>query len=474
MGGVEAAARRRIQSRNVAFQTRLAEIPSYFLRRVAGPVLKSIPGARESARVSMNTLFRIALLPFGRNRRAGVAAEAADLVAQTDQLNDAAERYFATHDAHEFILGKPFSDEASFPRHLISLGALLQGLRLTRRDVVLEFGAGACWVSHFLNRYGCKTISVDVSRTALDLGREAFRRDPATNWDLDPQFLPYDGHRLPLADATCTRIIVVDAFHHIPNQRAILAEFHRVLTGDGIVAMSEPGKGHAETEASRKEVSKYGVLENELVIEDVGALARACGFRAAHVLVSSAESPWEIPADDLGPFIQGKGFTRFWEYHSDALLASHYLVLYKGDPRPSTRQPKALGAHIKVRRGAKGVRMRAGQPVDVRVTLVNTAESRWLAAEGEGWTRLGGHLYRLGESAELVDFDWLRVSLPRDVEQHERMSLTVTLPPIERPGSYQLVLDMVVEGVMWFGDRGSKTTTIDLQVDDGRDEGRQG
>jgi SAM-dependent methyltransferase len=458
----------------VAFQRRLTEIPSFFLRRVAGPALKRIPFAREGARLSMNTMFRVALLPFGRNRRAGVPREAADLVARTDQLNDAAERYFATTGAREFILGKPFSDEAAFPRHLISLGILLRGLRLTRRDIVLEFGAGSCWVSHFLNRYGCRTISVDVSKTALDMGREAFHRDPATNWDLQPEFLVYDGHRLPLADRSCTRIIVVDAFHHIPNQREILTEFHRVLADDGIVAMSEPGKGHADTEASRKEVAEYGVLENELVIEDVGALARACGFRAAQLAIASPESPWEIPAEDLGPFIQGKGFTRFWEFHSDALLASHYLLLYKGDPRPSTRQPKTLGARMRVRSRSKTVRTRAGAMTPVRLTLTNTADSRWLAAEGEGWTRLGAHLYRDGEPPELVDYDWLRAALPHDVEQHERISMKVDLPAIATPGTYRVDFDMVVEGVMWFGDRGVRTTTLTLQVEEPPRGTRQG
>ena len=49
--------------------------------------------------------------------------------------------------------------------------------------------------NHFLNRYGCKTIAVDVSATALRLGRTLFERDSATRWDLEPEFLVYDGHR---------------------------------------------------------------------------------------------------------------------------------------------------------------------------------------------------------------------------------------------------------------------------------------
>jgi ubiquinone/menaquinone biosynthesis C-methylase UbiE len=58
-------------------------------------------------------------------------------------------------------------------------------------------------------------------------------------------FLPYDGQTLPVADASVDRIVLYDAFHHIPNQERLLREMRRVLRPDGIVAMSEPGRGHS-------------------------------------------------------------------------------------------------------------------------------------------------------------------------------------------------------------------------------------
>jgi ubiquinone/menaquinone biosynthesis C-methylase UbiE len=82
-----------------------------------------------------------------------------------------------------------------------------------------------------------------VSSTALDLGKELFERDPRTNWALDPQFVAYDGHSIPLDDAVCERVIFSDSFHHIPNQRRVLDEVYRLLRPDRSVAMSEPGRG---------------------------------------------------------------------------------------------------------------------------------------------------------------------------------------------------------------------------------------
>ena len=87
---------------------------------------------------------------------------------------------------------------------------------------MLEIGAGSCWLSLFLNRYGCKTIAIDVSATALSIGRMVFDRDPSTNWELGPAFIVYDGHTLPAPDASIDRIVLYDAFHHIPNQRQLL------------------------------------------------------------------------------------------------------------------------------------------------------------------------------------------------------------------------------------------------------------
>src|SRR5690606_20531808 len=106
----------------------------------------------------------------------------------------------------------------------------------------------------------------------------------------------------------------------------------------------------------------------------------------------------------------------------------------------------------------------AGQPLRVTLDVQNTAETRWLAAEEEGWTRIGAHLYRAGEPDELIDFDWVRVALPRDLAQYERVALPVQLPPLSDAGIYRIVFDIVVEGVLWFGDRGSPTTSLTLSV----------
>ena len=204
--------------------TRIARSP----RRLVESVLGKILGA-------------IMRVTFPTNRRVGPSRE---LVAKTDEYNLAAERYYADRDDGEYQIGKPFSDPFELPQYLFNAGILIHAMKVGPGDTVAEIGAGACWLSHFLNLYGCRTLAMDVSGTALEQGRERFRRDPRTRWNLEPQFLTYDGHALPASDQSCERIVLHDAYHHLPNQAELLTEMARILRPGGIVAMSEPSRGN--------------------------------------------------------------------------------------------------------------------------------------------------------------------------------------------------------------------------------------
>lgn len=387
------------------------------------------------------------------------------ILARTDELNEAAERYYAEYPEPEFILGKPFVEESYFPKRLFDLGVLFHALRLAPGDVVLELGAGTCWVSHFLNRYGCKTVSVDVSKTALALGREYFRRDSHTRWDLEPDFLVYDGRRLPLADRSCDRIVINDAFHHLPNPQEVLHEMARVLVDGGIVAMSEPGPGHADSQESIREVETTGVLENEIVLDELDEMARRSGFDGASLLPLSLDGVHEVPVSVLGQAAESEVMVERWlSLHA----GPRYIVLHKGAWVPTSRRAEGLAAEIEVVAPRAPWRAAPGESLSLRVRVRNRGTARWLATaeERKGWTRLGVHLYRDGGGfpGEVVDFDWLRVSLGPDLDPGEERVLDVTLPAIEAAGDYRLVFDLVAEQVLWLAQRGSRTADGALHV----------
>jgi hypothetical protein len=318
-----------------------------------------------------------------------------------------------------------------------------------------------------LNLFGCTTVSVDVSSTALALGRLAFERDARTRWDLEPQFVAYDGMKLPLADGYCDRVVINDAFHHVPNQRQLLAEMHRVLKPDGLVAMSEPGTGHASTHRSIAE-SESGVLENELVLEDVAALAESCGFRHVSVVLSAPTVQVQIPARDLGAFMGGRGFAGYWKVFCSGLEQHHYILCHKNPPALDTRRPAVLSASITALM-PRAVTTVVRQPAPLVLRVVNSGDTTWLARQGQGWTRVGAHLYATGAARTLVDFDWVRVSLPKNVAPGEQVDLDVQLPGLDEPGSYEVVFDVVLEGISWFAESGSATHAMPLTVTSSRE-----
>ena len=44
------------------------------------------------------------------------------------------------------------------------------------------------------------------------------------------------------------------------------------------------------------------------------------------------------------------------------------------------------------------------------------------------------------------------------------MTIDVTLPSLNEPGDYAVTFDLVVEGVTWFGNRGSSPAELELHV----------
>jgi SAM-dependent methyltransferase len=435
-----------------------------YIRRLIQPLFRRQPRLRALALDLIDIAVRPVLTPFTLSRsQRSHTEEAAE--ARTDSYNIAAETHWATHADRRHAMDKPFSEPESLARRFIDIGTLFDGLRLQPGDTVLEIGAGSCWLSLFLNRYGCKTIAVDVSPTALSIGRMVFDRDPNTNWDLEPAFLVYDGHRLPVPDASVDRIVLYDAFHHIPNQRQLLTEMRRVLRPDGIVGMSEPGRGHASSASTLAEAAT-GVLENELSLEDVADAALRAGFRETRVIVASDSPLMEVDALKLRAFMGGRGFARYWRNLRAALDGHHYILLFAGDPEPTTGRPRRLRANITSVGATTPLRAKPDESIELRFDLYNSGDSRWLHRSDHrpGWTRFGGHLYRENQARTLIDFDWLRVALPGDVMPERSIQVVAQLPPVHESGRYVIDFDLVVEGVNWFADRGSMPLTIQYEV----------
>ena len=98
------------------------------------------------------------------------------------------------------------------------------------------------------------------------------------------------------------------------------------------------------------------------------------------------------------------------------------------------------------------------------VRVKNVSAVTWLARERGGsphQVSLGNHW--LDSSGKTVINDDARTALLRDLKPGESVELPLTVNA-PTPGSYLLEVDMLQEGVTWFGLVGSQTVKIPVEV----------
>lgn len=159
-------------------------------------------------------------------------------------------------------------------------------LDLQLRDLVLDLGAGPCWVSEWLQRFNLCTVSVDISWEMLRVGRDRLPRPTVVAGDLE---------HLPFPGETFDKAVCLNAFHHVPDMPKGLAEIRRVLKPGGRVLFSEPGRGHAERETSTRAAGEFGVAEQDILVAEFLRNCLASGFsRAVIKPMSYAISAFEL------------------------------------------------------------------------------------------------------------------------------------------------------------------------------------
>jgi SAM-dependent methyltransferase len=133
------------------------------------------------------------------------------------------------------------------------------------RGLALDIGAGNCWMTRYLDRWGFDAIALDINCSEIDGLRagQKFINEGA-------RFLRARStmERLPFVSGRIRLVATSASFHYASNFRAALAEFKRVLTPGGMIAITdtpvyrEPGSG--ERMVSERVVEfrqKYGIAE---------------------------------------------------------------------------------------------------------------------------------------------------------------------------------------------------------------------
>lgn len=377
-----------------------------------------------------------------------------------EELNQKAEQYFAGTKSFESQLAKPFGSFADAPAMLINLGVLLAGMRLTPGLVVLDFGAGTGWLSRRLAEMGCRMIVADVSQTALDVARRHYEEIGlmATN---PPRFLRFDGETIELADESVDRILCFDSFHHVPNPDRVIRELGRILKPGGIAGFSEPGPQHSRSAQSQFEMRAYGVVENDVDIDAIWGEAQAAGFTDLTLAAFNGD-PKHLSLDRFHELIRGGAALAETAHATRHFLENVHVFFLKkaGSEALDSTQAEGLAAQLSVELLAPP---RAGVPLRVRATVANSGTASWLPSKvSPGGVWLGCHLYSGGQ---LVNLDQHRQDLgtANHIAPGETVTVSFEMSPLPA-GEHDLEFDCVAEGVTWFGQRGSQTARLQLQI----------
>ena len=115
-------------------------------------------------------------------------------------------------------------------------------------------------------------------------------------------------------------------------------------------------------------------------------------------------------------------------------------------------------------------KLRAGQKEVVTLKVKNLSDVVWWQRGGETNDRSDNKFY-IAAGNHWLDKDGKRTSdweghngLPKDLKPGEEAEMTLQITAPKQPGEYTLSLDMVQEGVSWFGEKGSATTKAKVTV----------
>ena len=360
-----------------------------------------------------------------------------------------ADEYFERVPQETLGAAKPFSSPENALDILPKLQAMLYSAKLYKGARVLDFGAGAGWLSRALVTMGLHPTALDVSttvlRTAKEIAEQRLERKAADRI----KYLRHDGLKFAAPNGAFDRVLSFDAFHQVPDQGRILREIHRVLAEDGIASFVEPGPEHSKTHASQEEMRSHDVIKNDIVIEQIWEEAKQAGFSECNLWFYTL-APISRPIQTFSAIEQPENRANLLHEAWDSSFlpirhSTRVFSLHKGPAKvaQTSRQREGLLADVRLLSTGED-----GRTFTCTLAVRNTGTATWLPSGSlPGSVNFGP---RVQYTDGRPDFFLPRIELSR-TPAPPGAEITITLrAPLALIDEGDLTGSLVAEHVIWF------------------------
>jgi SAM-dependent methyltransferase len=325
--------------------------------------------------------------------------------------------------------------------HVVALLQLGMGAR------VLDVGCGPGWLSEFLARCGYAVTGVDISPDMVEIARERVAGIGEIGPGLEAQA---EFHAMPVREMPWSSrfdaAILYDSMHHFDNELETLAVIRRTLVPDGQLFIHEgvlPPPGSDGEQQLVAEMERFGTLESPFDPDYLEDVLRQAGFTGIRRF---AEIDELIGVSRPRPRVRRPRLRR--------PQSPAYNVVHAFNPL-SEVEGEEDGAFSCVLEHEEGWHV-DGRELVLPLKVTNTGRARWRAARWapfpHGSVMVGRYLP--GPHGER-GLELGRTMLPGPVSPGESVWLGVRMPGEEAQDHEEIGVDLVREGIFWFGDAGS-------------------
>lgn len=346
---------------------------------------------------------------------------------------------------------KPFfappSEELARCLHTFAHAQATLGLGL--RAQVLDVGCGPGWLSELLARSGYWVTGVDISEDMIRIAeaRIAELPRPLGEGISEPaaEFFALPVREMPWRNRFDAAILY-DALHHFDDELETLRVIQGTLVPGGRIYVEEGVRPPPGSEAERSliaEMEEYGTLESPFDPEYLVEVLEAAGFEAV-TRYARVDELFELGAERQAV----SRLTRSMKYPDLNTIVAR---------RPGGTAGPGFRARIVPQGGWEG---RDGV-LAASLRITNEGAGYWPVSEGfpypEGTVTVGPYLERDDGRVELQ-----RVVLPTPAGPGESVDVELVVPADAVEPGEVVRIDLVREGIAWFGDLGSEPVDLPL------------